>query len=351
MILTKTMKGISILGACALATIGLAGFRGINPELEPQDMLGKTDSELEALMDPLAEDLAKDQSRRALREYRASKGLFSCEGDCVTNQRRYLQAERDLLSARQRRINARIAQRVRLRGIVTVTLTQAEKEAAAAARREARLADRNGFNLLTSEERNAARKAARKEEQAVLSRAHWAQRAADEAEAARLAAIQQAIFDRNQEKPCPADFTTRVYNSETRSYEGEYNYTPEENPAYYGIRHACWFQQVHADKAVVNAAMQAARRSEGFGTAQEKYVAVENNVCSPGKDIEQSACFAAAFEFRGRLFSTLQVNEGDTCGCYYDNYSGVVSYGTGSYEAGTCGENTSDYSTTFICNP
>ena len=226
----KTMKGISILGVCALAIIGLVGFRGFNPELEPQDMLGKTDSELEAMLDPLARDLAMDQSRRALREYRASKGLFSCEGDCVDNQRRYLQAEQVFLSLQQKLANARIARRVRKRA------RKAAAKAAHKAVQEARRAERthNGFNLLgsqernterkeerkeentlligdpliteernaarkearkeenannlSSEERNAARKAARKEEQAVLSRAHWAEKARLEEEAAQLAA-------------------------------------------------------------------------------------------------------------------------------------------------------------------
>ena len=52
-----------------------------------------------------------NHSRHALCEYRASKGLFSCKDYCIENKRRWLDAERDLLSAGQMRPSARKAAR------------------------------------------------------------------------------------------------------------------------------------------------------------------------------------------------------------------------------------------------
>ena len=108
---TSMLKGVSALSVLALVTMGMAGIGGF--EDEPEGMRGKSDADLEALMDPLAEELALDHSRRALREYRASKGLFGCEGDCIDTKHRWLEAERDLLSAGQMRAAARKAARAR----------------------------------------------------------------------------------------------------------------------------------------------------------------------------------------------------------------------------------------------
>lgn len=146
------MKGVSVLCVLAVVTIGMAGFRDIS---EPEDMIGKSDAELEALMDPLAEELALDHSRRALREYRASKGLFGCEGDCVDNKHRWLEAERDLLTVGQTRAAARKVARARSRAAssgVTVssgggTASLADRQAAAKARQAARAEKRRGISV------------------------------------------------------------------------------------------------------------------------------------------------------------------------------------------------------------
>lgn len=343
---SKMQTGISVLGVCALITIGLAGFRGSSPGLKGrtgdfgylQEMDGKSDAELEALLDPEVEELALRKAHRALRENNA------CDDDCADTKHRWLMADRELLSRRRERINARIALRLRLRN----QLTQEEKEAAAAARREARIAERQddeaGFNLLTSEERVEARQSAR---QAAAREAFLARKA----EEARLVAERQAIFDANQEKPCPADYVAGYYTSDPREYVPS-NYATSVNPLYYGISHACYVEEVYAERMIINAAMQEVRRSESFGTAHEHFTVETDTDCGPDKNVEESECFAAAFELRGRVHSLLEVkSDGSSyCGCYYD-WDGAVTYGAGSVAEGTCKEFDVYYAhRSFVCD-
>jgi hypothetical protein len=75
---SKIMKGVSVLALFALVGVGY----NLRPEVDSESMRLKTDFELEALSDPLVEDLAQDLHRRVLSDYRDAKGLFSCNEDC-----------------------------------------------------------------------------------------------------------------------------------------------------------------------------------------------------------------------------------------------------------------------------
>ena len=112
---SNAVKGVAALGAVVLVSIGLHQY-GLGPEeMESEATRLLSDSALEELVDPLAEELARDLSRRMLREYRSSKGLFSCDETCENKKNKWLESERELLTVQQQRAAAKRAERLRLR--------------------------------------------------------------------------------------------------------------------------------------------------------------------------------------------------------------------------------------------
>jgi len=98
-------KGVSLLALCALVGVGYT----LRPAVEPESMRLRTDAELEALADPLFEELFQDRYHRALEAYNDSKGLFSCDDVCQVHKRRLEEAEVELTPILRERLTARQA--------------------------------------------------------------------------------------------------------------------------------------------------------------------------------------------------------------------------------------------------
>lgn len=144
------MKGVSVLALFALVGVGY----NLRPEVDSESMRLKTDFELEALSDPLIEDLAQDLHRRVLSDYRDAKGLFSCNEDCQDKKHRVLLAERELGSIQRARAAARRAIRLRNQNPPNVAHVQASRQA----ERATAIAERKEFTSLNSAERASLRK-------------------------------------------------------------------------------------------------------------------------------------------------------------------------------------------------
>lgn len=162
---SKMMQGVSVLGFLALATIGYTGLR---PEVEPEAMRNKSIADLEAILDPLAEDIVSDETRRAMSEYRASKGFLSCDGECEHAKRRYLQSAEEKQVILVQKAAARMALRIRLRAQIMADRRSSVRIHAAelqAERQSQRLATSQAaaFAVLTANERQNARFGAREE--------------------------------------------------------------------------------------------------------------------------------------------------------------------------------------------
>jgi len=144
---SKLVQGISLLGLLALVGIGYYTNKTPLP-----DMSSKSYFELQGIAEPLLEEIFRDKHGRALEAYKSSKGFLSCDEVCQVNKRRLEETVIELTATLRERMAARRA----LQDIAR------EERQAITQKRQAEAEARRSMTALNNEERQAARKLARK---------------------------------------------------------------------------------------------------------------------------------------------------------------------------------------------
>lgn len=212
-------KGLPFLAFVAMAGVKFTTLGDSKVESLEASMLGKTELELDGIIDPLFEELFDDKYHRALEEYTSSKGLFTCNDICQVHKRRLNIIDRELNEIQRERQAARKA----------VLQAGAQQRLQDTQARIAANLERRQQSLMSSEERISVRKAVRKAERDAERAAAIAAYRAElgvgdpltlEQKQARAAAAKEARIAARLSRKTPEEAAAEAYaRQEARWYE------------------------------------------------------------------------------------------------------------------------------------